>query len=112
MNVKLMSNGKKQNRTVVKNDDKKMAKKLYDEYEKADPRKTYEFVTKLKTEASKYRLKPVVVCYSPMNILDKDEFDLNINSISIDGQPFKFNQAEKLEAHSAALHHYFLNHAA
>lgn len=109
---KVMANGKRSNRTVVKNDDKKLAKRLYDEHEKPDPRKTYEFVTKLKTEGSKHRFMPVVVCYSPVNILDKDEFDLKINSISIDGQPFKFNIAEKLEAHSAALNHYFVNHAA
>ena len=110
--AKKMSNGKRRNRTVIKNDDKKLAKKLYDEYEKADPRKTYEFSFKIKSEASKHQRQLVSVCYSPMNILDKDEFDLKINSMSIDGQPFKFNLAERLEAHSAALNHYFVNHAA
>lgn len=110
--VRIMKNGKRFNRTTDKYADKKMAKRLYDEHEKPDPRKTYEFVTKLRTEGSKHRFMPVVVCYSPVNILDKDEFDLKINSISVDGQPIKFNIAEKLEAHSAALNDYFTKHAA
>jgi hypothetical protein len=109
--VRIMKNGKRSNRTVVKNDDKKLAKKLYDEHEKADPRKVYEFVFKIKSEASSHQNQQVMVCYSPMNIVDKDEFDLKINFMLVEGQPFKFNVAERVEAHSAALNHYFINHA-